>query len=72
MKRFGHVVFLHQQQSGKVMSSEIQELQSIAHKWTVKFLEKNLPKVRSGNWWEKCVIHKLTEMQDKMLRAQNI
>lgn len=65
-------MFLHQQQSGKVMSSEIQELQSIAHKWTVKFLEKNLPKVRSGNWWEKCVIHKLTEMQDKMLRAQNI
>ena len=54
------------------MSSEIQELQSIAHKWTVKFLEINLPKVRSGNWWEKCVIYKLTEMQDKMLRVQNI
>jgi len=54
------------------MSNEIEDLQKIAHKWTVIFLEKNLPKVRSGNWWEKCVISKINEMQEKLLRAQNI
>ncbi|SVD72407.1 uncharacterized protein METZ01_LOCUS425261, partial [marine metagenome] len=49
------------------MSNEIQELQRIAHTWTVKFLEKNLPKVCGENWWKKCVIRKLTEIQEKLL-----
>ena len=75
MKKFGHVVFLHQQQSGRVMSNEIQELQRIAHKWTVIFLEENLPnlsKVRGGNWWGKCVLYYFNDWQEKMVVAQNI
>ena len=57
------------------MSNEIQELQRIAHKWTVIFLEENLPnlsKVRGGNWWGKCVLYYFNDWQEKMVVAQNI
>ena len=54
------------------MSNDIQELQRIAHEWTVKFLAKYLPKVCGNKWWDRCVMNKLTVMQDEMLKARKI
>ena len=50
------------------MSNEMEELQKIAHKWTVIFLGKNLPELRGKNWWQKRVIDKLSENQEKWVK----
>ena len=49
------------------MSTEIQNLQKIAHRRTVIFLGDNLPKICGENWWKKCVIPKLNDWQEKLL-----
>ena len=51
------------------MSNEMEDLQKIAHKWTVIFLGKNLPELRGKNWWQKRVIDKLSGNQENWVKS---